>query len=114
MALAAIAAVGFAVPSVLSDVAPWSMTPLTTRTLCGWLVPVALLQLSLVWEGDWRRGRVASVMLVALPVTLAIQLARFSDQVHWGTVSLWVFLGDVVVVALVCLFLWVTAGRRRR
>ncbi|MEY2477775.1 MAG: hypothetical protein QOG87_3090 [Actinomycetota bacterium] len=113
LVLAAIAAVGFAVPSVLSDRAPWPMTPLTTRTLCGWLVPVALLQLSLVWEGDWRRARVASVMLVVLPVTLAIQLARFSDQVNWGTVSLWVFLADVVVVALICLFLWATAGGRR-
>jgi hypothetical protein len=108
--LAGIAVVGFAVPSVLSDIAPWSMTPLTTRTLCGWLVPIALLQLSVAWEGDWRRARVATVMLMALPVTLAIQLTRFSDEVDWGTPSLWVLLADIAVTALVCVSLWATAG----
>jgi hypothetical protein len=88
------------------------MTPLTTRTLCGWLVPLALLQLSVAWEGDRRRARVATVMLVALPFTLAIQLARFSDEVDWGSASLWVLLVDIAVTALVCLSVWAT-GRDR-
>ena len=110
--LAATAAVGFAVPSVLSDIAPWTLTPLTTRTLCGWLVPIALLQLSAAWEDYLRRARVATVMLMALPVTLAIQLARFSDQVDWGAPSLWVLLVDVAVTALVCMVLWAATGER--
>jgi hypothetical protein len=113
LAIAAIAAVGFGVPSIVSDVAPWSMTPLTTRTLCGWLVPVALLQLAMAWEGDWGRARVGSVMFLALPVTLAIQLTRFSDEVDWGAASLWVLLVDIALVGAVCLFLWATAGGRR-
>jgi hypothetical protein len=72
------------------------------------LVPIALLQLSVAWEGDWRRARVATVMLMALPVTLAIQLTRFSDEVDWGTPSLWVLLADVAATAVVCLSLWAT------
>jgi hypothetical protein len=111
LALVLIAAIGFASPDVVRDIAPWSMTPLTARTLCGWLVPVALLQLGLAWEGDWRRVRVATVMLMVLPITLAIQLARFADQVDWGTASLWVFLADVTAAAFVCAYLWVMSRR---
>ena len=112
-ALVVIALVGFASPSVISDVAPWTMTPLTARTLCGWLIPVGLLQLSMAWEGDWRRARVGSVMLMALPIALGVQLIRFTDQVDWATPSLWVLLADLAVTAGVCLYLWVAGGDRR-
>jgi hypothetical protein len=109
LALLLVAAVGFLSPGLVRDVAPWSMTHLTVRTLCGWFIPVALLQVWLALEGDWRRARVASMMLMALPVTLAIQLGRFADQVDWGTASLWVFLLDVTGAAVVCAYLWVTS-----
>ena len=111
LALVAIALVGFARPSVISDVAPWAMTPLTTRTLCGWLLPVGLLQVSMAWENDWRRARLGSVMLIVLPVALVGQLLRFSDQVDWATASLWVLLIDLVAIAAVCVYLWTRSGR---
>ena len=113
LALTAIAVIGFAVPSVLTDIAPWSLTPLTTRTLCGWLLVVGLLEASMAWEGDWQRARLATAMMIILPVALVVQLARFSSQVDWGTVSLWVLLADIVVIAAVCAYLWVVGVERR-
>jgi hypothetical protein len=113
LAITTVAVVGFAVPDLVADVAPWAMTPLTARTLCGWLFPVGLLQVSMAWEGDRRRARVGSMMLIVLPVALGGQLLRFSDQVDWGTPSLWVLFADLLVTAAVCLALWGATGDRR-
>ena len=60
LALTATALAGFVVPRMVIAVAPWTITPLTTRTLCGWLLAVGLLQLWMAWEGDWRRARLAT------------------------------------------------------
>lgn len=74
---------------------------------------VGLLQLCMAWEGDWRRARVATTMLIALPFALVFQLVRFADQVDWSNVALWVPLVDLVGVAAVCGYLWAVAARGR-
>ncbi|MGQ0575723.1 MAG: hypothetical protein ACT4RN_16190 [Pseudonocardia sp.] len=101
-----IAVLGFAVPAALIAVAPWTLTPLTARTLCGWLLAVGLLQLSMAAEGDRRRARLAATMLVVLPFALAVQLLRFPEQVDAAAASLWLLGADLVVVALACTTLW--------
>jgi hypothetical protein len=110
VAVSALALVGFAAPGLLVTAAPWAVTPLTTRALCGWLLAVGLLQVSMAWEGDWRRARLATTMLIVLPVAVLVQLVRFADQVDWGSLALWVLLADLSAVAGVCAYLWATAG----
>jgi hypothetical protein len=112
LVLTALAVVGYAVPGVLMAVSPWTFTPLTTRALCGWLLAVGLLQASMAWEGDWQRARLATTMLIILPIALVVQLLRFPEQVAWSSVALWVLLADLVLVGVVCGYLWsLGAGR---
>jgi hypothetical protein len=111
-ALSALALIVFAVPDLLISVAPWEFTPLTTRALCGWLLAVGLLQVSMAWEGDWFRARLATAMLIVLPIAVAVQLARYADQVDWGNVALWALIADLAVVAAVCGYLWVAEAHR--
>jgi len=113
LAVSALALIGFAAPGLLASAAPWDMTPLTTRALCGWLLAVGLLQVSMAWEGDWLRARLATAMLMVLPVAVLVQLGRFADQVEWGSPSLWVLLADSSAVAGVCGYLWATTGAHR-
>jgi hypothetical protein len=113
LAVTAVAVVGFAAPSVIVDVGPWAFTPLTARTLCGWLLAVGLMQVSMAREGDRRRARLATAMMVVLPFGIGGQLLRFSDEVDWGAVSLWVLLADTAVVAAACAYLWMTGAERR-
>ena len=113
LALTGVALVGLAVPTVLGAIGPWPLTPLTARAMCGWLLAVGLLQVSMAWEGDWRRARLASTMMIVLPIALGIQLARFADQVDWSTAALWVLLTDLAVVAAVCIYLWAAPADRR-
>lgn len=111
-AVTAIAVVGFAVPAVLVAVAPFALTPLTTRTLCGWLLAVGLIQIGMALEGDWRRARLATTILIILPFALVGQLLRFADQVDLSAVSLWVLLADLALVAAVCGYLWTEPASR--
>lgn len=116
-AVVGIAVLGYAAPSTAISVAPWRFTPLTTRTFCGWLVAVGLLQVGMAWEGDWRRARLATTMLIVLLVALVFQLVRFDAQVEWSNAALWVVLTDATAVAVVSAYLWlrppnVTSGLR--
>lgn len=108
--LTTLAVLFFLVPTLLQKIAPWQVTPLTARTLSGWLIAIGLLQLCLAWEGDWPRMRLGTTTLIILPFALAFQLGRFHEQVRWGTVALWVLLIDLALVAVLLLCLWVVAG----
>jgi hypothetical protein len=109
LGLTAFAAVAFVVPSILQQIAPWTFTPLTARAFCGFLTLVGLFQISMAWENDSVRARIAAPMLIAFPFALAIQLLRFSSEVRWTNLALWVFIVDIVASALLCLAVWLQA-----
>ena len=106
LVLTALAALMFLVPSLLQRIGPWDFTPLTVRTLCGWLMAVGLLQLWMSRENDWDRVKIPTVMLILLPAALTFQLLRFRDQVVWANAALWVFLVDLTVIAVTLAYLW--------
>jgi len=93
-------------PPILQAIAPFTFTPLTARAFAGYVTLVALLQVSMACENDWPRGRIATVMLIPLPVVALFQLVRFADGVQWSNVALWVFLIDLGLTAALCLKLW--------
>jgi len=114
--VAGLAIVLFVAPALLQQIGPWNFTPLTVRTLCGWLIGIGLMQAWMSWEGDWQRVKLATSMLIVLPFTLLFQLLRYSSEVQWGNIALLVFLADVLAVAAVLIALWgvALAGGRRR
>ncbi|MBE9137929.1 hypothetical protein IQ254_12120 [Nodosilinea sp. LEGE 07088] len=100
-------------PTWLITIAPWTMTPLTARTLCGWLIAVGTLQMWMAWEGDWGRIKIASTLLVILPFALLFQWARYSSEVNWSSLSLWLLLLDFSFNSFLCIYLWcLWTGRR--
>ncbi|MBC8075687.1 MAG: hypothetical protein H7Y32_06380 [Chloroflexales bacterium] len=111
-AVTGVAALLFLLPSLVQPIAPWAFTPLTTRTLCGWLIGVGLMQIWMAWERDWQRIKLATTMLITLPFWLVLQVVRYRSEVQWSNVALWVLLADTGAVALVLLWLWLGAGRR--
>lgn len=112
LAIAALAALFYVAPLLLQAIAPWQMTPLTVRTLCGWLLGIGLLQVSMALEGDWSRIRLGTPMLIVLPLGLGFQLIRFSEQVQWGNPALWLLLLDLIIVSLLLAGLWLLPSLR--
>lgn len=90
----------FVVPTLLIPVFPWTLTPLTARSLCAWLIVVGTLLLSMARENDRSRCRLASLMAIFALPALLLQLLRFRAQVDWSRPALWLGLGLFAVVAL--------------
>jgi len=105
-ALAIFAVAVMLTPAILQGIAPFTFTPLTARAFAGYVTLVALLQISMAFENDWQRGKLATVMLIPLPFVILLQLVRFGDGVQWSNVALWVFLADLGLIAALCVKLW--------
>jgi hypothetical protein len=93
-------------PAILQAISPFTFTPLTARAFAGYVTLVALLQISMACENDWPRSRLATIMLIPLPIVILFQLVRFSDGVQWSNVALWVFLVDAGLTTALCTKLW--------
>ena len=92
------AVVAFAYPAWFTDDFPWSLTPLTARALCGFLLALGALMVTMAVENDRDRVRLASPMLILVLPAVALQVARYSEQVDLSHFR--VYLG-VVLLGLV-------------
>lgn len=105
-------AVFFVVPSLLMAHFPWKLTPLTTRSLCGWLILVGAMALTIAREGDRTRARLASPMLILLLPALVFQISRAWTDVDPSHPVLW--LGLVLFAAVGACGLALAKGSWRR
>jgi hypothetical protein len=103
--LAVGAALVFLFPSLLIPFFPWQLTPLTARSLSGWLMAVGTLMLAMYLENDLTRARLATPMLILILPALLLQMFRYANQVDWTNVVLWVGLILFAVIGFCGLYL---------
>jgi hypothetical protein len=70
-----------------SAVWPWALTPLTGRAVGAWLVGLGVAGAQVVVEADARRARPVAIGGLALALLAGVGLARFPDDVAWGSAS---------------------------
>lgn len=88
--LTLIAVITFFIPNFLIPIFPWQLTPLTARSLSGWLIAVGTLMLSMRFENNMTRARLATPMLILILPSILLQLNRFSSEVNWSSPTLWI------------------------
>lgn len=103
--LVVVAILAFFFPSSLIGVFPWPLTPLTSRSLSGWLVAAGTIMLSMSRENDQTRARLATPMLILILPALLMQMARFANEVNWASPVLWLGLLLFAVVGFCGLYL---------
>lgn len=101
--LVAVAALVWVAPQLLVDHAPFKLTPLTARTLANMILAAGLTQVWMALEGDRRRVRAASLLLVLVALLLPVQLFRFPSEVQFGNPFLIFLLVDTALTALLLL-----------
>jgi hypothetical protein len=89
-------------PETAAQAWPWDLTALTGRAIGAWLVGLGVSAVQTVLENDARRARPVAVGALALPVLAAVALARFPDDVAWGSAP--------AVVLVVVLAAWAVLG----
>jgi hypothetical protein len=97
--LAVGAALVFLFPNLLIPVFPWQLTPLTARSLSGWLMAAGTLMLAMYSENDQTRARLTTPMLIFILPVLLLQMLRYADQVDWSNIVLWV---GLIMFAIIC------------
>lgn len=95
----------FIFPAFLIPIFPWQLTPLTARSLSGWLIAVGTIMLWMSRENDQTRVRLATPTLILILPALLLQILRFADQVNWGNPLLWLILLLFGVVGFCGLYL---------
>ena len=103
--LAVASALIFFFPTLLIPVFPWQLTPLTARSLSGWLIAIGALMLTMSLENDRTRVRLATPMLILVLPALLLQMLRYAGQVDWGNGVLWIGLILFAVVGFCGLYL---------
>lgn len=103
--LAAEAVVAFVFPAWFMSSFPWQLTPLTTRVLCGWLIAVGTVMVTIAVENHRDRVRLATPFLILVLPALGVQVARFSDQVDLSHFRIWLGLLLFGVVSACGLYL---------
>jgi hypothetical protein len=99
------AALVFIFPGLLIPIFPWQLTPLTARSLSGWLIAVGTLMLAMYVENDRTRVRLATPMLILIFPVLFLQMLRYADQVDWGNAVLWIGLILFAIIGFCGLYL---------
>lgn len=94
-----VATSAFIFPSLLIQNFPWQLTPLTTRSLSGWIMILGVVLISMMRENDKARVRFATPFLILILPTLLLQMSRYADQVNWGNSTLWV---GLTIAAVMC------------
>ncbi len=105
------AVVAFVHPQYFASSFPWALTPLTTRVMCGFLLAIGTVLLSVARENDRDRVRVASPLFVLLLPAVVVQVARYRDQVDASNVRFWTIL--VYLGILFCLGVYLAWGNWR-
>ena len=103
VALGALSA--FIFPTLLIPNFPWQLTPLTTRSLCGWIMILGVILIAMARENDRARVRLGTPFLILILPTLLVQMSRFSEQVSWASPSLWIGLAFITLICVCGLYL---------
>lgn len=95
----------FIFPHLLIPLFPWQLTPLTARSLSGWLIAVGTIMLSMSRENDRTRSRLATPMFILILPVILLQMARYANEVNWGNPVLWLGLVLFAIIGFCGLYL---------
>ena len=98
----------FAAPVAAAPLWPWKLTPMMAQATGAWLIALGVAAGQTLAERDARRLRPAAAGSILLAVFLAIALARYPHQFHWGSAA-----GIVYLIFLVTMLLTGAVGLAR-
>lgn len=110
-AFAVLGLVMIVAPAVVVGRSAFPLTPLTSRTIGGWVLAMGVVFLTMAWENDFDRIRPAAVASVVASVLFLVGLLRYSEEFTWNAAGLayLVMLGVILAIGIAGL-----AGRRDR
>jgi NADH:ubiquinone oxidoreductase subunit K len=101
----------FVAPTVIDDIWPWGLTPLTARVLAA-VLALGAAGIGVVWDRRWSAVRLMLQVEVLMLALILLAAVRARDEFDAGATSTWVFLIGSVGACVGALGLWVVMDRR--
>jgi len=96
----------FLAPEAANPLWPWSLTTLTARAIGAWLLGLGVIQFHAFRENDLLRVRPLGAGLTVFGVLQLVALARYSDEMAWGTAGALLYLLFLVSLLPAGLYAW--------
>jgi hypothetical protein len=97
--LLVVGALLFVVPTTVTWLWPWELTPFTGRVVAAWLLAFGLATALASVAGDLERLRTAAIAYTTFGVLVLVTVLRFSGSIDWGAPVTWVFLAVTLAMA---------------
>jgi hypothetical protein len=110
--LVLLALLAFVLPASFIPLMPWTFTPLTARALSGWILALGIMNMSIARENDRTRCRIVSPFFILLLPSIALEIARYPQQVNWSHPA--VYVGFVVLAVIFANGVFLARGDWRR
>jgi hypothetical protein len=88
----AVGAALFLMPGTAATLWPWTLTPLTARTVAAWLLAFGVGVILAAADGDLGRLDIAVWAYGLLAVLEIVVIIRFPGTVQWSAPAIWVYL----------------------
>ena len=93
-------AISLVFPQLMIPVWPWTLSPLTARVMAAMFALPGLVGLGVAADGRWSS---ASIIFQAQALSILfflVAIALTKDEIQWGQLGGWTFLGGLLLVAL--------------
>lgn len=105
----------FSVPSLMIEVWPWALSPLTARIVSGWFALPGVLWLEIARDRRWQAARIGLESQALSLVLILWGVARAWGDFDKTNELTWVFVGGMALnlLIIVVMYGWLEFGRRR-
>lgn len=108
----AVAAVMFLRPTAIADHAPWTLTPLTCRSLAAFAAFPSIVYLAFAFEKRWSALQILVEVAIVGTVLIGMAAVRASDEFHGDAAVVWGWRIGLVVALVLLTALRMAMGRR--
>jgi hypothetical protein len=112
-ALTIVPAVAFVIaPEVINPRWPWTLTPLTGRTVGAWLAAIGSTTAVMYFENDFVRLQLTAAAVWLFGALQLLAMVRFASTVNWNNPVAWILVVLWLAMGVLGFYLWLGAQRR--
>ena len=90
----------FAFPGTQAVLWPWTLTPLTARSVAAWLIAFGVCAFLAVRTGDLARLGVPAWSYALLAILQLVVLARYPADIRWSSPATWTYVALLVSILI--------------
>ena len=88
----------FIAPLDVADLWPWPLTELVAQAIAAWIIALSGFLAAIAWENERSRIRLGLALPLAFVALQALALARFGDEVDWGSAESVAFVAALAAI----------------